>query len=62
MDTLSQKPRYVSPAFLGLLKSVGPIATAIAPVTPEIGSLVWGSVSLLAEVSQLAWNVLCDFN
>lgn len=60
MDTLSQelhqisiksteKSRYVSPEFLGLLESVGPIATAIAPVTPEIGSLVWGSVSLLAE-------------
>ncbi|KAJ3496718.1 hypothetical protein NLG97_g2459 [Lecanicillium saksenae] len=32
-----------------LLQSVGAVAGAIAPTTPEIGALIWGSVGVFAE-------------
>ncbi|KAF4499186.1 amidase [Fusarium agapanthi] len=58
----TENSRYVSPEFLGLLKTASPIATAIAPATPDVGSFAWGSVILLAKASQLAWNELRDFD
>jgi len=44
------------------LKSVSGIATIIAPTSPEVGAMIWGSIAMIATASKTSILVWTHFD